>query len=62
MLKKNNGLIWDIPLLSLGDGRLSVEQDKSITLPLETNAAESKFGHTLLFQVFGYLPDAAGGV
>jgi len=62
MLKKNNALLWDIPLLSLGDGRLSVEQDKSITLPLETNAAESKFGHTLLFQVFGYLPDAAGGV
>ena len=62
MLKKNTAMLWDIPLLSLGDGRLSVEQDKSITLPLETNAAESKFGHTLLFQLFGYLPDAAGGV
>lgn len=62
MLKKNLALLWDIPLLSLGDGRLAVEQDQSITLPLETNAAESKFGHTLLFQSFSYLPDIAGGV
>lgn len=62
MVKRNAALLWDIPLLSLGDGRLSVEQDQSITLPLETNAAESKFGHTLLFQSFSYLPDVAGGV
>lgn len=62
MLKSNSALLWDVPLLSLGDGRLAVEQDQSITLPLETNAAESKFGHTLLFQSFSYLPDAAGGV
>lgn len=62
MLKKNFALLWDIPLLSLGDGRLSVEQDQSITLPLETNAAESKFNHTLLFQSFSYLPDVAGGL
>ncbi len=62
MLKKNFALLWDIPLLSLGDGRLAVEQDQAITLPLETNAAESKFAHTLLFQSFSYLPDVAGGV
>jgi hypothetical protein len=62
MQKKNKALLWDVPLLSLGDGRLSVEQDQPITLPLETTAAESKFGHTLLFQTFNYLPDAAGGV
>jgi hypothetical protein len=59
MVKNNTGLLWDIPLLSLGDGRLSVEQDQPITLPLDTNAAESKFGHTLLFQSFPYLPNAA---
>lgn len=62
MVKRNAALLWDIPLLSLGDGRLAVEQDQSITLPLETMAAESSFGHTLLFQSFAYLPDAAGGV
>ena len=62
MAKKNKALLIDVPLLTLGDGRLSIEQDASITLPLETMAAESKFGHTLMFQSFPYLPDIAGGV
>jgi len=62
MQKKNNAIVIDLPLLSLGDGRLAVEQDKPITIPFETNAAESKFGNTLLFQQFLYLPDVAGGV
>jgi Phage tail tube protein len=60
MVKKNKGLLFDVPLLSLGDGRLAVEQDKAIMLPLEINAAESKFQHTLLFMSFSYLPDLAG--
>lgn len=59
LVKDNAGMVFDIPLLSLGDGRLSVEQDQPITLPLENNAAESKFGHTLLFNNFAYLPDIA---
>lgn len=59
MVKDNKGLLFDIPLLSLGDGRLSVEQDQAIQLPLETTAAESTFGHTLLFQSFAYLPNLA---
>ena len=62
MVKKNLGMIFDMPLISLGDGRLSVEQDQAITIPLETNAAESKFGNTLTFVNFSYLPDLAGGV
>lgn len=60
MVKANAGMLFDIPLLSLGDGRLKVEQDQAITLPLSTNAAESTFGHTLQFQTFPYLPTAAG--
>lgn len=59
MVKNNAGMLFDIPLLSLGNGRLAVEQDQPITLPLETSAAESKFGHTLLFQSFSYLPTIA---
>jgi hypothetical protein len=58
-VKENKGILFDIPLLSLGDGRLAVEQDQAITLPLETMAAESSFGHTLLFASFSYLPDLA---
>lgn len=59
LAKDNKGMIFDIPLLSLGDGRLAVEQDQAITIPLENMAAESKFGHTLLFQSFAYLPNLA---
>lgn len=59
MVKNNQGILYDVPLLALGNGRLNVEQDQPITIPLETNAAESKFGHTLLWQFFPYLPDAA---
>lgn len=59
LVKENRGLVFDIPLLALGDGRLAVEQNQPITLPLETTAAESSFGHTLMFGSFSYLPDLA---
>lgn len=60
LVKDNKGLVYDLPLISLGNGAPQIEQDQPITLPLETNAAESKFGHTLLIQSFPYLPDLAG--
>lgn len=60
MVKSNKGFLFDIPLLTLGDGRLTVEQDKPIMIPLENMAAESAFGYTLLLQTFAYLPTAAG--
>jgi hypothetical protein len=59
MAKQNAGIVFDVPLLSLGNGRLAVEKDKPITLPLDIQGAEGKFGHTLLFQVFNYLPTRA---
>lgn len=59
MAKANKGIVWDIPLMSLGNGRLNVEQDQPITLPLEQMGAESSFGHTLLFGYFPYLPTVA---
>jgi hypothetical protein len=59
MVKDNEGIVWDVPLLALGDGRLTVEAGQPIKLPLETNAAESDFGYTLLIQYFPYLPDVA---
>lgn len=60
MVKQNAGIVFDIPLLSLGNGRLNIEQDQAVTLPLEVNAAESKFNHTFLVNVFPYLPTIAG--
>lgn len=59
LVKNNSGLVWDIPLIALGEGRLNVEQDQPITLPLSMDAAEGSAGHTLLFNEFPYLPDAA---
>ncbi len=59
LVKNNAGLVWDIPLLALGDGRLNVEQDQPITLPLSVDAAESAAGYTLLLNEFPYLPNAA---
>jgi hypothetical protein len=60
MVKQNAGIVIDVPLLILGNGRLSVEQDKPITMPLEISAAESAYHHTLLFNFFNYLPTMAG--
>jgi hypothetical protein len=59
IVKNNAGLVWDVPLIGLGDGRLNVEQDNPITLPLNTDAAESKFGYTLQLTDFAYLPALA---
>ncbi len=52
----NAGFVFDIPLLSLGGGRLEVEKDAAIMLPLETMAAENESGYTLLSTWFAYLP------
>ncbi len=54
------GLVVDIPLIALGDGRLNVEQDAPITLPLDMPAAADRnFNHTLLMSYFDFLPDLA---
>lgn len=59
LVKNNAGLVWDVPLIALGEGRLSVEQDQPITLPLSMDAAEGGSGHTLLLNEFPYLPNTA---
>lgn len=62
--RDNQGVIFDLPLIALGDGRLSVEVDQPITLPLTTDAAsgqdvDASLDHTLLITYFNYLPNAA---
>jgi hypothetical protein len=63
-VRDNQGIIFDLPLISLGDGRLSIEIDQPITLPLATDAAsgedvDATLDHTLLITYFNYLPTAA---
>lgn len=58
--QRKSGILIDIPLIALGDGRLNVVQDEAITLPLATDAAEyDPFGHTAVLHEFFYLPNAA---
>ncbi len=56
---KNNGIVYDIPLLSLGGGRVSVEKDEPIMLPLQTMAARNQNGYTMSATYFSYLPNVA---
>jgi hypothetical protein len=54
------GYLFDVPLMALGDGRIKVEKDKPVMLPLTYDAAASDtFNHTLLAMDFSYLPLAA---
>lgn len=59
LVRKNAGLLFDIPLLSLGNGRLNVQAGQKIQLPLDISAAESAAGYTFLINVFDYLPNVA---
>jgi len=63
-VKSNAGITFDVPLITLGDGRPNVEQDEPITIPLEMAAAtgagfDANMDHTLLFVFWDFLPNAA---
>lgn len=57
--KDNTGFIYDIPLLSLGGGRVNVEKDEPTKLPLEKKGAKNHMGYTLGATYFNYLPTVA---
>lgn len=64
LAKANSGISIDVPLIALGEGRLNVEQDAPITLPLSLDAAtaaklDANMDHTLLMVFYDYLPNAA---
>lgn len=60
LVKSNAGWLFDLPLVSLGDGRLNVEKDAPITIPLSMDGAEHPvFRHTMLAGSFSYLPSVA---
>jgi hypothetical protein len=65
IVKDNQGIVFDMPLGTLGDGRPQVEQDSAVMIPLEFQAADAtevntSFDYSLLMTFFDYLPDAAG--
>lgn len=57
--KDNSGFVYDIPLLSLGGGRVEVEKDEPIKLPVENSGAENAMGFTMGATYFSYLPTVA---
>lgn len=65
-VKNNAGWVLDLPLISLGDGRASVEQDQAITIPLSMDAAtaasiDTSLDYTAMLCFFDYLPNMADG-
>lgn len=57
--RENTGFVFDIPLLQLAGGKLNVEKDQPINIPLTQEGAENAAGYTLLANFFSYLPNAA---
>lgn len=60
----NQGFVFDLPLLALGGGRLDIEQDTAIMVPLTADAATAAklsgdLNHTLLWVFYKYLPTLA---
>ncbi|WOZ53320.1 hypothetical protein [Achromobacter phage tuull] len=65
LMKGGTAVVFDMPMLSLGDGRPNVELDQPITLPLTGDAASGKklgaaFDYTLGICFFTQLPALAG--
>lgn len=56
--QNNTGFVFDIPLGSLGGGKLEVEKDTAINMPLELEGAASCDGYTMLSSFYNYLPDS----
>lgn len=64
IVKNNQGITFDLPLVSLGDGRPTVEQDQAIKLPLTMDAAtaakiDPALDYTFMMIFWDYLPNAA---
>lgn len=64
IVANNAGIVIDMPLIALGGGRLDVEVDTAIMLPLTSEAATAKklnaaLDYTLSMGFFDYLPTRA---
>jgi hypothetical protein len=60
LVSRNMGMVIDMPLLAMSNGRLQVVKDAPIKMPVSLDgAAHATLNHTLLVTNFGYLPTIA---
>lgn len=57
--KNNKGIILDVPLVSLSGGKINVDKDAPVTIPISTSGSENSLGYTASYSEFKYLPDVA---
>lgn len=67
LAKDNKGVVFDLPLGSLGDARADVELDEPIRLPITMDAATAVklnpgSDYTCMWVFFDYLPNAAEAI
>lgn len=58
LTKQNAGVVFDMPLIALGNGRATVEANAPVMIPLDISAAKGTAGYTLMICFFPYLPTA----
>lgn len=56
---RNAGIVYDLGLIGLGGGKLTIEKDQPVMMPLTTPAYQCPAGYTLGVTYFDYLPTAA---
>lgn len=64
LVKSNQGIVIDLPLIGLTDGMPEVEKNKPVMVPLKGDGADAidvdaGMRHCILFGFFDYLPDNA---
>lgn len=57
--RDNMGFVYDIPLLALSGGQLTIELNEKIKIPLDGAGAENANGYTASMTFFPYLPNIA---
>ena len=57
--RDNEGMVFDIPLLSVSGGIVGVTLNEAMTIPLEITGAENSNNYTIMTVFFPYLPNAA---
>jgi hypothetical protein len=59
LTKQNAAIVFDMPLVALGNGRAAVEANAPVTIPLDVSAAKGSAGYTLMTCFFPYVPTVA---